>query len=50
MNIEIRCPFCNKRLFDITKETSGSIICLCKCKCLILVEINLLDGIVYIIK
>lgn len=47
MKIEIRCPKCNKRLFDVTEKTIGPIDCRCRCKNKVLVQFYSIDEIIF---
>jgi phage FluMu protein Com len=44
---EIRCPRCNKRLFDVTEKTIGPVTSQCRCKAKVLVMFYSLNKIIY---
>jgi phage FluMu protein Com len=47
---EIRCPKCNKRLFDVTEQTVGPVTSQCRCKDKVVVQFYSIKKIIYKIK
>lgn len=43
----IRCPKCNKRLFDVTEHTIGPVISQCRCKDKVVVQFYSMKKIIY---
>ena len=47
MTRKIRCPKCERRLFDVIEKTIGPVTSKCKCKDKVLVMFYSLNNIIY---